>query len=64
MTPIEILQEFINIFGVEQSIAGKNRKFFYGELIQQPDFQVTPINSGDVNEGHEVLQPIISKLIP
>jgi len=58
MTPIEILQEFIDIFGIEQSIAGQSRKLFYGELIQQlsniNDSQLTPFIHP--KEGHKVLQ--------
>lgn len=64
MAPMEALQEFLGVFGVEQSICGRKRKFFYGEVIQQPpgskDLMVTP--SINPPKGHEVLQTCFIKI--
>ena len=64
MVPVEALQEFLSVFGVEQSICGRRSKFFYAEVIQQPrgsrDLMVTPSISPP--KDHEVLQTSFIKI--
>jgi len=65
MTPIEALQGFVDIFGVEQAIVDRTSKLFYGEIVQQPpgasDLLATPIIINP-KKGHEVLQTAFIKI--
>lgn len=64
-TPIEALQGFIDLFGVELEISGKTRKLFYGEVIKQSlgirDTLAAPIIVNPI-KGHEVLETAFIKI--
>jgi hypothetical protein len=62
--PMEALQEFLQVFGVDQSIFGRKSKFFYGEVIQQPPGSKVLMMTPSINppKGHEVLQTCFMKI--
>lgn len=65
MTPLEALQGFVDIFGVEQAILGRTSKLFYGEIIQQPPGTCDPVATPTIinpRKGHEVLQTAFIKM--